>query len=98
MAIAGDLAQDGSVPFELPDGTFEQIPVKATAAYKLTGLVPGERVSVRLGSSRNPNVLPLLHYNGDALVEGVVPDLTGAHDGPPGVSLTSTGYKGGALA
>ena len=100
MAIAGDLAQDGSVPYELPDGTFEQVPVKATASYKLTGLVPGERVSVRLGSSRNPNVLPVLHFSGDVLVDGVVPDLTGGHDGQAttGVSLTTSGYRGGALA
>ena len=64
-------------------------PRQGDGAYKLTGLVPGERVSVRLGSSRNPNVLPVLHFNGDALVEGVVPDLTGTHDGQasPGVSL-----------
>ena len=49
LMIAGDMTEDGTVAVELADGTIENIPVKATATYRVEGLQPGERVSVRLG-------------------------------------------------
>ncbi len=37
MAIAGNLTQDSLVPYELADGTIEEVPVKPTATYRATG-------------------------------------------------------------
>jgi hypothetical protein len=97
--VAGDIQGDQLVPFERADGTFEQVPVKATASYQAFGLVPGERVTVRLGTNRNPNVAPILHFTGEEKEGTVVPDATGAHDGraADGVSLKPDGYRADAF-
>jgi hypothetical protein len=95
MMIAGDRTADGTVPYELPDGTVEQVPVRATATYRLTGLVPGERVTVRLGTNDSPNLPPIAHYTGEQLEDGVVPDATGLH--PAQASGGVTVEAGGGL-
>lgn len=97
--VAGDIQGDQLVPFERADGTFEQVPVKATASYQVFGLVPGERVTVRLGTNRNPNVAPILHFTGEEKEGTVVPDATGAHDGrvADGISLKPDGYRADAF-
>jgi hypothetical protein len=99
MVIAGDRTADGTVPFERADGSFEDVPVKASATYRVTGLMPGEHVSVRLGSNRSPNVPPVAHWTGDQILDTVVPDLTGVHDGTVlrGVTMVVGGYAGQAF-
>ena len=81
--IAGDRTANGTVPLELSDGTIEQLPYRAIAEYSMTGLMPGEAVTLQLGTVENPNILPIAIYNAEeGIVDGnVVPDSTGAHDG-----------------
>ncbi len=100
LALAGDLTQDGYVPIENADGTVDSVFVKASGTYRVTGLVPGEHVSVRLGTNRAPNLLPLLHYTGTELDDGVVPDAAGDHDATAttGITLVEPGYRGQAFA
>ena len=99
LAIAGDLTQDQMMPLELSDGSTEMVPVKATATYRIAGLQPGEHVRVQLGTSARPNVPPVAHYTGDAILEATLPDLTGLHEGKVtgGVSVEEGGYIGDAL-
>jgi hypothetical protein len=98
-AIAGDIQGDQEVPFEKADGTFEPVAVKATAMYQVFGLTPGESVTVRLGTNRNPNVAPIVHFTGDEKEGTSIPDATGMHNGEAttGVTLTQAGYRGGAF-
>ncbi len=97
--VAGDIQGDQEVPFEKADGTTEMVAVKATATYQVFGLTPGESVTVRLGTNRNPNVAPIVHFTGDEKEGTTIPDATGMHNGeaPAGVTLTQAGYKGGAF-
>lgn len=100
MVIAGDSTTDGTFTLELPDGTTKDIPYKATAEYRVIGLVPGERVDVRLGSNKNPNVAPIAYYRAEqAIVEGAVADDVGRHEGTAtgGVTMEENGYRGQAL-
>src|SRR5262249_31011033 len=97
MVIAGDKSSDGTFTMELPDGTTKDLPYKATAEYRVVGLAPGERVEVRLGSNKNPNVAPIAHYRAEQGIDlGVVPDETGLHDGQAtnGVTVAADGYRG----
>jgi hypothetical protein len=97
--IAGDRSTDGVFPLERPDGSFEDVPYKAKAEYRLLNLQPGERGLLRLGSNRNPNVAPAAYYRADeGIVEGLVLDETGRHDAPAtGVLSVTEGFSGPGL-
>ena len=100
MIISGSRTDDGAAPFELPDGTFEQVFVKAQATYQITGLTPGEPVTLKLGSIRHPNVAPVAHYSGDDdIVNGVLADEAGSHPAHAtgGIVPEPAGYFGQAL-
>jgi hypothetical protein len=98
--IVGDSDSDGTAAFEHADGTVEQVPFKARAAYRLRNLPPGGEVVVRLGSVRNPNVAPVAAYGVDGGVTGAtLVDEIGEHDGDITgvVKVVAETYKGEAL-
>jgi hypothetical protein len=99
-AIAGDLTTDQAMTLDLPDGSAEAIPIHATARYELTGLTPGERVTLRLGTLSSPNLAPVAHYAAESPIHGgKVADLVGGHDGDAigSVTVVAAGYRGGAF-
>lgn len=95
--FAGDRTEDGTAPFAHPDGQVEQVPIKASARYRLENLIPGERIKVRLGSAENPNVFPVASYRAETGVTAtVVFDDAGNHDGKASgrVETDVSGYRG----
>jgi len=99
--IAGDKTQDGSFDLELPDGSTRALPYTAQSTYRVTGLVPGERVALSLGSNARPNMAPISYYSAtQGIVNGQAPDDLARHDGDAsqGVQAVADGFLGPAYA
>jgi hypothetical protein len=88
--IAGDKTQDGTYALELPDGTTRALPYKTQSSYRITGLTPGERVALTIGSNARPNARSVAYYSGtQGLVNGLAPDDVGQNDGTATVGVQS---------
>jgi hypothetical protein len=77
LVMSGVRSMDAVIDIPDFDGESREAFIKASNAVTITGLNPGESVSVQLGSSRYPNVRPLLWYPLNSLSGGTTPELFG---------------------
>ena len=95
--LIGDLTTDGSTELERLDGTTRTFNYKTSTDVTVSGLIPNETYTIRLGSIKNPNIEPIAWYFMDDIVNtNEAPDMYHDHTGiVSGVSLErSTTYRG----
>jgi hypothetical protein len=81
--LAGDLPGDGVGQLPTADGGSLEVPAKVRTQIKVSGGLPGESVTLRVGTLDTPNRQPEARYLMQSIVPsasgGVVEDLFGRH-------------------
>jgi len=74
--LIGDRTEDGVIVPERLDGVSREVAYRTRSNISLTGLTPGEKYEIRLGTAENPNIEPVAWFFMDDIVDsGTAPEI-----------------------